>query len=80
MMARSFGNCDSYFVVNANERCEMLSKEEAQAVEDCQKKHRQALIAQQLTQLAKEEYGADIVRHMEEQEVRHLLRSDMFSG
>jgi len=72
MMARSFGNCDSYFVVNGNERCEMLGQEESQAVEDRQKKHRQALIAQQLTQLTKEEYGADIVRHMEEQEVRCL--------
>lgn len=72
-MAHPFGNCDNYFVVNGNERGEMMSREEAKAAEDRQKKQRQLRMAQELTQLAKEEYGADIVRHMEEQEVRCLM-------
>ena len=76
-MAHSFGNYDSYYVVNGNQRGEM-SKEEAKAAEDRQKRIRQEIMAQELTQLAKEEYGADIIGHMEEQEVRSLLRTHCF--
>jgi len=79
-MARPFGNCDSYFVVDGNERGEMMRKEAAKVTENRQKKLRQEAMAQELTQIAKEEYGADIIRHMEEQEVRSLLIRRSFQG
>ena len=68
-MAYQYQQCDSYFVMSDNDHREMLRRESAKEYEAHQKKQTQLRMAQKLSQLAKEEYGADILRHMEEQEV-----------
>ena len=68
-MAYEYHQCDSYFVISDNDHREMARKESAREYEARQKKQTQIRMAQRLSQLAKEEYGGDILRHMEEQEV-----------
>ena len=68
-MAYQYSTCDSYFVMNDDDHCEMVRREHAKEYEVHQKKQIQLRMAQELSQLAKEEYGVEILNHMEEQEV-----------
>ena len=68
-MAFNYGHCDSYFTMSNDDHRETARKEHARAYEEHQKKQTQLRMAEELSQLAKEEYGADILAHMEDQEV-----------
>ena len=68
-MAYQYQICDSYFVLSGADHREMARKENANAYEKHQKEQRQLELAQELSELANEEYGLDILNHMEEQEV-----------
>ena len=68
-MAYQYQNCESYFVINDANHREMARKENAKTYEKHQKEQRQLEIAQELSERANEEYGLDILYHMEEQEV-----------
>ena len=72
-MAYQYQQCDDYFVMSDNDHREMVRRESAKEYEAHQKKQTQLRMAQRLSQIAKEEYGVEILRHMEEQEV--CLRS-----
>ena len=68
--------CDSYFVESHDDR-ERRYNDEIKEREKFAKRHTQLAIAEELSQLASDEYLDDILSHMEDMEVRHLaaLRS-----
>lgn len=68
-MASHYQSCDNYFMMT-DDRCERGLRNSAQEYETHVKNQRQLLMAEQLSQLAKREYGEDIVRTLEEQEVQ----------
>lgn len=69
-MAYKHQHCDSYFVVDDDDHREKRCRRETtKEYEEHQKKQIQLRMAQELSQLAEEEYGSDILRYMEEQEV-----------
>ena len=70
-MAYQYQTCESFFI-DADHR-EMARKENAKAYEKHQKEQRQIAMAQELSQLENDEYGLDILNHMEEQEVSRYL-------
>ena len=63
--------CDSYFVESHDDR-EKRYLEEAKERERFAKRQAQLAIADELSQLASQEYRADILSHMEYMEVKHL--------
>ncbi|MCJ1285953.1 hypothetical protein MMC26_005295 [Xylographa opegraphella] len=71
-MAYQYQQYDSYFVMSDNDHREMVRRESAKEYEVHQKKQIQLRMAERLSRLAKEEYGVDILRHMEEQELKTL--------
>ncbi|MCJ1322334.1 hypothetical protein MMC15_007682 [Xylographa vitiligo] len=71
-MAYQYQQCDDYFVMSDNDHREMVRRESAKEYEAHQKKQTQLRMAQRLSQIAKEEYGVEILRHMEEQELKTL--------
>ena len=67
-MTARFQPCEGYFIVDKDGRDSLL-RAQAKEREDRFKKQQQFLMAQRLSELTKEEYGDDIIAHLEEQEV-----------
>ncbi|MCJ1471992.1 hypothetical protein MMC13_000636 [Lambiella insularis] len=63
---------DSYFVKNEEDHLEMIRKESAKEYEEHHKRQTQLRMAQELSRLARVEYGQEILSHMEEQELKYL--------
>ena len=67
-MTARFQPCEGYFVVDEAGR-DSLRRAQAKEREERFKKQQQFLIAQRLSETTKDEYGDDIIEHLEEQEV-----------
>ena len=63
-----YGQCDSYFVESYDHRG-MMAKEKALALDYHIKKQCQLHIAQDLSELARDQYQDDHLEHMERMEV-----------
>ena len=63
-----YHQCDSYFVESYDHRG-MIAKEKALALENHIKKQRQLHIAQDLSEIARDDYQDDHLEHMERMEV-----------
>ena len=63
--------CDSYFVESHDDR-EKRFRDELRERERFEKRQTQLAIAEELSQLASEEYLADTLAHMEDMEVKRL--------
>ena len=73
-MAHHQQTCDSYFVEAHTDR-EKRFREEMREHERFAKKQTQLDIAEELSQLASQEYREDVLKHMEFMEVRFIACS-----
>ena len=71
-MAYSQYTCDSYFVESHEDR-EKRFRDEIRERERFAKRQTQYAIAEELSQLASQEYLTDVLQHMEDMEVEHLI-------
>lgn len=66
--------CDSYFVESHDDRARAI-RDEIREHENLVKKQTQLAIADDLSDLASHEYGAEVLQHMERMEVHSLYLS-----
>ena len=71
-MAHCKQSCDSYFVESHNDRARRF-RDETREQERFAKRQTQLAIAEELSQLASDEYLIDILAHMEDMEVKRLV-------